>query len=288
MTSRVSSHSYDRIKSALNYLEENKGNPLSSKDLALAAGLGQDVLEQELDKLCGMSPSSYQQFFSLKACKQRLSQSQQKMTSHLYGSSLLTSSFDAKNSFEEISIEESYEWGSGHSIFYGYGNSRWGKLLIGMTEKGVCYIGFVDDESGSLIDLKSRWPKADFYDSPEKCAKWTERVSCHVEQEPKDRLPLHLIGTKFQVSVWRFLIKISLGNVLSYGDVARGVGKPTATRAIASAIGRNPISCIIPCHRVISSRGKIHRYHWGAVRKKAMNASEAVAEGSNSPELEIQ
>ncbi len=145
-------------------------------------------------------------------------------------------------------------------IFYAFGKSPYGKTLSAWTPKGVVFLGFADNETEALKDLYSRFPKATF----------TKKAKSSASKEN-----LHLNGTDFQIKVWETLLKIPCGNLVTYTELAKAVGKPRAVRAVGTAVGANPISEIIPCHRVIPSVGGTGKYHWGNARKAKMISSEA-------------
>lgn len=126
--------------------------------------------------------------------------------------------------------------------------SPFGRMLLAWNSLGLCYLGFTD----SLDDLKQRWPKATLIAAANTCGDVLQKAP-----------PLALYGTAFEHSVWRALLDIPSGETCSYSDIAKAIGKPTAQRAVASAIGRNPISLIIPCHRVVRATGELGGYHWG-------------------------
>ena len=169
--------------------------------------------------------------------------------------------------------------GQGMEIFYGYHPSPIGDILIGQTNVGVCWLGFVVDEDREepLRRLKKHWPLAVLTNSQEK----THASAAHIlriwrgEGDEKRKLTLDLYGTNFQIQVWRALLKIPTGGVVSYQDVATSLGDSKASRAVGTAVGSNPISLLIPCHRVIQKSGIVENYGWGTPRKKILLALEA-------------
>lgn len=170
--------------------------------------------------------------------------------------------------------------GEGVAIFYGYHPTPLGDLLIGCTKAGVCWLGFSVDEDRSYPFEKMRhhWPKASFMLSPETTAPAAEQILriWHGQGEPGHKLALDLHGTNFQVQVWRALLKIPCGSVVSYQHVAEALGDPKASRAVGTAVGKNPVSLLIPCHRVIQKSGIVENYAWGTARKKAILFMESM------------
>jgi len=186
---------------------------------------------------------------------------------------------------EAITPGQFKQKGAGLEIAYGFHPSPFGECLLCVTDRGVCGLAFTSngDRTGTLADLQGRWPQAQFYEDSEQTWPLIERIfvlpdslesPSHREEETPP-LKLHLRGTNFQLQVWQALLKIPPGAVVSYETIATSIGRPGAARAIGQANCRNPISFIIPCHRVIRKIGALGGYHWGLSRKKAIIAWEA-------------
>jgi AraC family transcriptional regulator, regulatory protein of adaptative response / methylated-DNA-[protein]-cysteine methyltransferase len=162
--------------------------------------------------------------------------------------------------------------GVGVTIRTGVHDTAYGTAFIAVTERGICHLTFVDDDT-ALRDrraaLLDRWPAAEIRDDPSVTA---PAIAAAFDPLRSARAPLavHLKGTNFQVAVWRALLRIPVGAAVSYRDIATAVGRPTATRAVGTAVGDNPVSYLIPCHRVLRSDGGIGGYAWGIARKQAM------------------
>jgi AraC family transcriptional regulator of adaptative response/methylated-DNA-[protein]-cysteine methyltransferase len=142
------------------------------------------------------------------------------------------------------------------------------------TDKGLCGLAFGDEgeEPVLLADMKTRWPKASYREQPAVMQPVAQRI---FETKEGDEIGLHLLGTPWQIKVWQALLDVPQGKVTTYRDLAARTGNANASRAIGAAVGRNPISWLIPCHRVLASDGGLHGYHWGLARKRAMLAFEA-------------
>ncbi|MDR0873910.1 MAG: methylated-DNA--[protein]-cysteine S-methyltransferase [Prevotellaceae bacterium] len=153
------------------------------------------------------------------------------------------------------------------SIHYMYNQSKFGNLLLAATEKGVCYAAFDSDQQTALAELKAIFPKAIFLNQSNDLIKNALLV---FEKKQAQPILLHIKGTVFQMEVWEELLKIPFGETTTYGEIARRLHNPKASRAVGSAVGANPVSFIIPCHRVLQSTGKIGGYHWGVERKIAI------------------
>ena len=164
--------------------------------------------------------------------------------------------------------------GAGVAIDYGFHACPFGIALVMATAKGVCGLAFGDEgeEKKMLADMKSRWPKAAYNLAPDRTGKFAARI--FNSARTRDELRLHLLGTPWQIKVWEALLAIPQGKTSTYGAIAELAGNAKASRAAGAAVGRNPISWIIPCHRVLSSNGAMTGYHWGLDRKRAMLAVE--------------
>jgi AraC family transcriptional regulator of adaptative response/methylated-DNA-[protein]-cysteine methyltransferase len=166
--------------------------------------------------------------------------------------------------------------GEGLTIFWGWFESPFGPALVMGTEKGICGIGFSAETgaAATMEDLVSRWPKARFIEDPMMLRPWV-LAAFGVASNATETAPLYLIGAPFQIKVWEALLQIPTGHVTSYSELAEAVGHPKAMRAVGTAVGRNPISFLIPCHRALRKSGGLGGYHWGLPVKRAMLAWEA-------------
>ena len=144
------------------------------------------------------------------------------------------------------------------------------------TDRGICGLGFAAElgEEPTFLDLKERWAEAAFVEAPERLDAWVN-TAFGMGSQGNGKAPLLLIGAPFQIKVWEALLSVPSGQVTSYSEIAQVVGNPKAVRAVGSAIGRNPVSWLIPCHRALRKSGAIGGYHWGLPMKRAMLAYEA-------------
>ena len=165
--------------------------------------------------------------------------------------------------------------GQGLVISYAFHPSPFGLALLMVTTHGLCGLGFADtgQESAALQDMRSRWPNASFVENSAITAPYAARVFGQI----KDGQPLRItmIGTDFEIKVWETLLKIPQGRAVTYGEIAASLGKPKAARAVGAAVGKNPISFVVPCHRVLGASGALTGYHWGLTRKRAILGWEA-------------
>lgn len=170
--------------------------------------------------------------------------------------------------------------GEGLEIGYGFHLSPFGIALVMMTADGVCGLAFVDDDAmadrqAALDDMTGRWPRAAFREAPEVTALTAARIFGAPARDRPAVVPLVLIGTAFDLSVWQALLRIPMGRIVSYAGIARHLGRPDASRAVGTANGRNPISFVVPCHRALRGDGALGGYYWGLERKRALLAWEA-------------
>jgi len=170
----------------------------------------------------------------------------------------------------------SYRAGAaGERIFYAYRNSSLGPLMLAATERGVCFAQFGDTREALTSQLKAEFPHAEFVESPgtegPELDGWITALDAHLsEHAPRPDLPLDLRGTSFQLKVWRFLLSVGEGDVLSYAELAQGIDRPKAVRAVASACGANKVGVLVPCHRVLRGNGDLGGYRWGVERKRTL------------------
>lgn len=176
-------------------------------------------------------------------------------TLHLQAKVSITAMNDKErsNNYEKLTVK------------YQFSPTIFGLAIIGSTEKGICYIAFENNEEIAVENLKSRYPKANLI---EKEAHFSSMVSNYFKTMiPDDIIPLHVPGTSFQLSVWKELLQIPFGTLSNYHQLAKNLNQPTASRAVGTAVGQNPIAFIIPCHRIIKSTGEIGQFKWGHIRK---------------------
>ncbi|MCY7291462.1 MAG: methylated-DNA--[protein]-cysteine S-methyltransferase, partial [Ferruginibacter sp.] len=160
-------------------------------------------------------------------------------------------------------------------INYSFAGSIFGNIMVASTQKGICHIAFVEAEETAVKNLYASFPKANFTNSSEPIHHQVKNIFTGNEGD-LNKLKLHLKGTPFQLKVWEELLKIPMGKLATYGNIAHTINKPKASRAVGSAIGHNPVAFLIPCHRVIQATGLFGQYMWGEKRKTAMIGWEAV------------
>jgi AraC family transcriptional regulator of adaptative response/methylated-DNA-[protein]-cysteine methyltransferase len=269
---------YQRIETAIRFLEENFRQQPSLEEVAAAVGLSEYHFHRLFSRWVGTTPKRFLQFLTAEYAKERLAGSASVLdTAYDAGLSGGGRLHDLMVTLEAISPGEYKRAGTGLVISYGIHPSPFGACLLAVTERGVCGLEFLADRTGKQTreGLAARWPGADLQQDSMRTASYLARL--FPPSDRKDRAPITLLvkGTNFQLSVWQALLRIPSGELVGYGDIARHLGKPGAARAVGSAVGSNPISYLIPCHRVIRAVADFGNYRWGAARKKAMIGWEA-------------
>ena len=173
-------------------------------------------------------------------------------------------------SCEGVTPGEARAFGAGLRIRYGAHATALGAAFIGLTERGICHLRFIDESADPLAELREEWPEATLVADPA-----AAREALDALARPRAPMRLWLKGTNFQIKVWEALLRVPEGELVSYGRLAAAAGMPTAVRAVASAVAANPVAWLVPCHRVIRSSGVLGQYRWGPERKAALIGWEA-------------
>jgi len=275
---QTNAEDYRRIEKAIEFLAENYHQQPSLDEIARSVNLSEFHFQRLFRRWAGISPKRLVQFLTLEHAKQALEESRSVLDA-AYDAGLSSPSrlHDLFVTAEAMTPGEFKAKGAGLEISYGFHPSPFGECLLAVTERGICGLGFVGEggREQALEDFKRRWPEAQFQENPEKTQGYIDAVFNAKKRNGARTVKLLLMGTNFQIKVWEALLRIPLGSVVCYEDLARRLGKPSAARAVGSAVGRNPISFLIPCHRAIRKMGITGDYHWGAARKKAILAWEA-------------
>jgi AraC family transcriptional regulator of adaptative response/methylated-DNA-[protein]-cysteine methyltransferase len=269
------SEDYRRIEQAIQYLEKNAKVQPQLSEVAGAVGLSEYHFQRVFSRWAGISPKRFLQFLTKEGAKELLVQSENLLdTTYGIGLSSLGSLHDLFVTTEAVTPGEYKSGGAGLTIRYGLHDTPFGKALIGLTERGICHLGFVQGSEGRAIDaLVADWQQARMIEDHQATASLVEPIF-DLSKRGNVPLRLHLRGTNFQLKVWEALLRIPPGAVASYEGLAAQAGRPGASRAVGTALGRNPIAVLIPCHRVIRKLGEFGNYRYGAARKKALLARE--------------
>ncbi len=286
------SHDYDLVRVAIRFLTENWADQPDLNCLARHLGLSAAHCQKLFKRWCGLSPKEFVQAITVDHARGLLGNSASVLeAAHEVGLSGGGRLHDLFVDHEAMTPGDYKRRGEGLEMVYGFHASPFGEvLLLATTDRGVAGIAFVDEDKNqtraeALADMTSRWPAASYVEAPEKTAPHAARIFDPETWRPEQPVRLVLIGTDFEVRVWETLLRIPMGRAVSYSDIARHLGKPQASRAVGSAVGRNPISFVVPCHRVLRGDGSLGGYHWGLTRKKALIGWETgrVAAGGGTP-----
>ncbi len=271
---------YRRIAEAIAYIRAHFKEQPSLDEIADAIGLSPYYFQRMFSDWAGVSPKKFMQYLSVEYAKTLLKDERATLLDTAYETGLSGTSrlHDLFVKIEGMTPGEYKRGGESLAINYSFAESPFGQLIVASTAKGVCYMAFVEEEEQAFFDLKSRFPNADYNQLVDKFQQDALFIFQY-DWSRLDEIKLHLYGTPFQLKVWETLLKIPLGGLTTYGDIAGGIHKPKASRAVGSAIGRNPIAFLIPCHRVIQATGNIGGYMWGSDRKAAIIGWEAARAG---------
>ena len=263
------------MEQIIHYLNSHYKEQPSLEALATVTGLSPGHFQRKFTDWVGVSPKAFLQHLTFNDARQRLCQGesveQAAWASGLSGPSRL---HDLCVVLEAASPGEIKRGGAGLRITYGYGCTPFGRCLLGSSPRGIVYLGFIDDdESESLDRMLQLWPMAGLVQDNRYIGRIIEQVF-QSRASPKQPLRAYVQGTKFQLRVWRALLQVQPGMLITYGQLAAGIGKPDAARAVGTAVGANPLACLIPCHRVIRASGDTGGYRWGVGRKRIMITRE--------------
>lgn len=271
MTDLSPAYHYQVIARALEVIDD-AGPALTLEDLAQRMNMSPAHFQRVFSTWVGVSPKRYQQYLTLGHARRLLSERHTLLGTVLEtGLSGTGRLHDLFLTWEAMSPGDYARGGAGLEIRWGWFDSPFGPAIVMATAKGICGMGFADEVGAevALEDLVRRWPKAAFVEDPTAIRPMVDAAF------GGQATSLHLIGAPFQIKVWEALLAIPSGHVTTYADIAGAIGHPMAHRAVGTAVGRNPISFLIPCHRALRRDGGLGGYHWGLPRKRAMLAWEA-------------
>ncbi|MCP5074482.1 MAG: methylated-DNA--[protein]-cysteine S-methyltransferase [Rhodobacteraceae bacterium] len=263
---------HDVIARAIAHIGDTVSDQPRLEDVAAAIGLSPAHFQRVFSQWVGVSPKKYQQYLTLDHARHLLRDRFTLLdTAHEAGLSGTGRLHDLFLTWEAMSPGEYAAKGKGLTIRYGWFDSPFGEMLVMGTERGICGVGFTAEfgRDHALADMRSRWPEADFVADGATLQSKVEAILGRGEAN------LLLIGAPFQIKVWEALLAIPSGHVTTYSEIARTIGNPKAARAVGTAVGRNPVSWLIPCHRALRKSGGLGGYHWGLPVKRALLAWES-------------
>ncbi|MGL5115542.1 MAG: methylated-DNA--[protein]-cysteine S-methyltransferase [Beijerinckiaceae bacterium] len=283
---------YDRVRRALEFLTRRYQRQPSLDEVAEHVGMTPQHFHQLFRRFAGLTPKAFLQALTLDRAKALLSGNASLLdATYELGLSGPGRLHDLFVTHEAMSPGEWKAGGAGLTLRYGYHASPFGEALAVLTDRGLAALGWVDDKDapgraadsgkpaggreGALADMVHRWPKAMFVEDQPAAAEAIRRIFDMDCWRPDRPLRVVMLGSDFEVRVWQALLDIPLGQATTYGRVASRIGKPSAARAVGAAVGRNPLSFVVPCHRVLGGTGALTGYHWGITRKQAILGWEA-------------
>lgn len=273
---------FERISKAIEFINSNYKNQPSLNDIAEQINLSPYHFQKLFTEWAGVSPKQFLQYISLSHAKDLLKHGQSTLfeASSEVGLSGTSRLHDLFVSIEGMTPGEYKNGGENLKINYDFAFSPFGEMLIASTPKGICHMAFVDNKSEAISFMKSMFPNAEYNNATDVKIQDIQSVFDN-DWSQLSQLKLHIKGTDFQLKVWETLLRIPIGEVVTYGDIAKKLDNPKANRAVGSAVGSNPIAYLIPCHRVIQSTGLFGQYHWGSIRKTAIIGWES-AQNNNT------
>jgi AraC family transcriptional regulator of adaptative response/methylated-DNA-[protein]-cysteine methyltransferase len=281
---------YDRIERAITFLDEHAREQPSLGRVAIEVGLSESHLQRLFTRWAGISPKRFLQFQTVAHARALLTESRSLLdATYEAGLSSAGRLHDLFVTIDAVTPGEYKRAGDGLTIEWGAHDTPFGECVVGVTPRGICGLNFAlaDGTTGALARLADTWEGARMTENPRATQSVVEQIF-GVARGPRAPLAVLVKGTNFQLKVWEALLRIPLGAVATYEDIAVAAGSPRAVRAVGSAVGQNPVSYLIPCHRVIRKTGAFGNYGGGVARKRAMLAWEcAKREGSYTGELEL-
>lgn len=273
---------FSRIAKAINYISTNYKLQPDLDMLASAVHMSPHHFQRMFHSWAGTTPKKFLQYVSIERAKEVLRGPSARLTDAtdevgLSGTGRL---HDLFMQIEGMTPAEYRDGGKALQIRYSFAESPFGHILVASTGKGICYLAFHATEEEGLAVLQKKFPNAQV----DQMLDMLQQEALFIFQKDWSRLSeikLHLKGTAFQLKVWEALLRIPLGGLATYGQVAAFINQPGASRAVGSAVGDNPVAFLIPCHRVIQSTGVFGHYHWGAERKAAIIGWEAAQADSS-------
>jgi AraC family transcriptional regulator of adaptative response/methylated-DNA-[protein]-cysteine methyltransferase len=266
---------FDMVANALHYLVEHQDDQPGLAELSAYLGLSEGHVQRTFQDHAGVSPKQFVKMLTRERAMERLRA----------GASVMEAAFDSGLSgpgrLHDLLIDtdaltpgEARRRGAGVQLRYGVGATPFGPAMIAWSDRGISFLGFTLElgESLAFSELQNQWPDAELKHAPDEAREQLQRIFADTRTTP---LRIWLRGSPFQLQVWRALLAIPSGDHVSYGMIAKSLGKETASRAVGTAVGRNPVAWLIPCHRVITSTGELGGYRWGRGTKLAMIGLEA-------------
>ncbi len=265
---------YQRVAEAIEFMNENFKSQPSLDEVAKCVHLSPMHFQRIFTEWAGVSPKKFIQFLTVDYLREKIYTADNlHHAADIAGLSTSSRVHDLFVGIEAVTPHEYKTGGAGLEIFYGFHPTPFGECLIAVTERGICALTFISDDTQDkeLAQLKNNWLSAIIKHNQERTAPFIKQI---FEQGKGNKIKILIQGTNFQLKVWEALLKIPQGAVSTYAEIAKVIENPKAMRAVGTAIGSNPVAYLIPCHRVIRKEGETGMYHWGSTRKKMMIGRE--------------
>lgn len=267
---------YSRIAEAIGYINANFKTQPGLEEVAEKINLSPFHFQRLFTEWAGVSPKKFLQYLTLEHAKKMLKDNQATLFDTAFETGLSGTGrlHDLFVNIEGMTPGEYKNGGENLTVNYSFADTPFGTILVASTAKGICHIAFADDEDNDLAVLKAKFPNAVYQQKVDAAQQNVLYIFTH-DWSKLNEVKLHLKGTPFQLKVWETLLKIPSGELTTYGTIAKSIGLATASRAVGTAVGANPVAFLIPCHRIIQSTGVLGQYHWGSTRKQAIIGWEA-------------
>lgn len=275
---------YERIARVIRYIDEHHADQPDLADLAKLAGLSPHHFHRLFTRWAAITPKDFLQCLTASHARKLLRQ----------GKSVLNTSLDSGLSgpgrlhdlcvtLESATPGEIKSGGDGWTITAGFADSPFGKCLLAESPRGICHLSFVEPgmEIAEWHSLHENWPRATLKQNDRAASRRAKQIFIrHNDSASRRTLKAYVCGTDFQVKVWRALLQVRPGGLVSYRQLAVALNKPSAARAVGSAVGHNSLAFLVPCHRVIRETGVLGEYRWGHLRKRAILAWESASKNA--------
>lgn len=265
---------YNRIEKAIQYLEENFQRQPELDEVAEKVHLSPFHFQRIFSEWAGISPKRFLQFLTVDFLKTKLEESKNIVeAADAAGLSSQSRVYDLFTTLEAVTPQEYKERGSGIGVEYGIHETPFGSCLIGVTERGICWLSFIGTDEDPRIEMekmKEHWHNSVFHQNQNLTLTFVHSIFNRKDAEAPRKLHLFVKGTNFQIKVWEALLRIPMGDVTTYQGIAQQIQSPKALQAVGSAVGSNHIAYLIPCHRVIRKDGILGEYRWSSTRKKSI------------------
>ena len=271
---------YEHVRRIIAFISERWREQPTLETIADHVGLSTTHVHHLFRRWCGLTPKAFLQAITLDNAKALLADSASILdATYELGLSGPARLHDLFVTHEAMTPGDYKAGGRGLTMRFGFQPSPFGEALLIATDRGLAGLGFVDDgnRAAALADMQRRWPNAFYGEDREAVAPLARRIFNPTQWQAEQPLRVVLIGTDFEVRVWKTLLRIPRSRATTYSDIARHIGKPAACRAVGAAVGKNPISFVVPCHSVLGRSGALTGYHWGLTRKQAILGWEAGA-----------